>query len=110
MENNKESLDSGNTSGEKVGFPDVSKPEKKGIKNLLFILLPIIFLAIGAYLFLTKIGKESATIDISYTPTPLESNLTPTPTIGASEVIDKTTIKIQILNGSGISGAGSSLK
>lgn len=110
MENSNKNLDNATPPGEKVGFPDVSKPVKKNLKNLIFILVPIILLAAGAYLFLSKIGKESATIDVTFSPTPFESNLSPTPTAEASESIDKTTIRIQILNGSGISGAASSLK
>jgi len=93
----------------KVGFPQV--PEKKsGFNFKIFIILLIILLAIGAgawYLF-GRSNQEIATDNV--TPTSEETQMTEEIATPTEEVVDRASVKIQILNGTGISGAAGDLE
>ncbi len=95
----------------KVGFPEAPAPEEKSGFNFgsIFIFLLVLILLGGAiwFIFFRNQG-EITTSDVSETPTVVEevtNTETPTPV-----AISKESIKIQILNGSGISGLAGKLQ
>jgi len=89
----------------KVGFPQ-SKPQKKfNFKRLIVILVILAVLAGGAW-FIFGRGQEGG-LSLEPSPTPFSTTSTPTPT---SEEIDREDIRIQVLNGSGISGQAGDLQ
>lgn len=86
------------------------------------LLLLVVFLVILAVLifFGTRFlgtgseeseGETSTTVSSEASPTPQETVLedTPTPTPNVDEELDKTSLSIQVLNGSGVSGAAGEL-
>jgi len=92
----------------KVGFPEQGKKKNnKSSRNLvIFLIIVLVLLGGGAwYLFGTGSDEE---ISVS-SPTPvMEEQFTPTPT--EEPEINKSEIKIQVLNGTGITGAAGDLK
>jgi hypothetical protein len=97
-----------------VGFPvmPTQKPKSGGGKLIFIILGILILIGLGVFLFARNGYEGEVTISptptefISETPTPEESG-TPTPTATS---IDKTDIKIEIKNGTGISGEAAFLQ
>ncbi len=98
----------GNFAARKVGFPQVRK-EKSEKGKLVFIILAILALvSIGVWLVKGKIFKGGVSDYEKISPTPVEAvsfTVTATPFN-----LKKEEIKIQVLNGSGISGAAKDLK
>ncbi len=95
----------------KVGFPEAPAPEEKSGFNFgaLFIFLLVLILLGGAIWFVFfRNQSEITTSDESPTPIVEEETIVETPTEAAA--INKESIKIQILNGSGISGLGGKLQ
>lgn len=93
-----------NTPKRDVSFPGERK--KKKPRNKLLLIVPIVLVIIGAagwYIFSEPTIEE----EITPTPTPYSENETPTPT---QEPIARNEVKIQILNGTGISGAAGDLE
>ncbi|OGM21626.1 hypothetical protein A2714_00690 [Candidatus Woesebacteria bacterium RIFCSPHIGHO2_01_FULL_38_9] len=86
-----------------VGFPQTSRPKKSPLK-IIIILIILAGLGFGAwYVFKGRASTEESS-EVSPTPT---TKLTPTPT----EVpIERENVKIQVLNGTGLSGAAGNLK
>lgn len=95
-----------------VGFPGINQtaPKQTG-KNWKWLIVLVLFLVVigGVTFFVFKSSKTASTLEES--PTPDTSSLTnlatpeatPTPSSSPSAA-DKSTIKIQILNGTGVSG------
>ena len=93
---------------------NVVKPEssvKKGSGKRWIIIVIVLLLAGGGFLFYrNRLTSKESEESLFSTPTiPVEENLTPTPTEDP-EKIDKSKIKIEILNGTGIAGEASFLK
>ena len=89
----------------RVGFPNVQE-EKKGKGKIIFILLAIVALgAVAAWLIFGQGGQDDAEEEIS--PTPFSQSSSPTPT---ETQIERSGVKIQVLNGTGISGAAGELQ
>lgn len=89
----------------RVGFPEPQTNRGVNKKLIFLVSLIIVALAIAAWFFLFK--EESPSVDeISPTPTLPASSPTPEP----PETVNKQEIKIQVLNGTGLSGAAGSLK
>ena len=88
-----------------VSFPrrKEKKGSKKGIKILVIVI--VIFIAGAAYYLLTDPSIDKSA---ELTPTPI-NQVTPTPTIPVEEII-RDEISINVLNGTGISGAAGDLK
>ncbi|MFC1600680.1 LytR C-terminal domain-containing protein [Patescibacteria group bacterium] len=99
---------SDNPNRTRVGFPQAKKEKKKGGRGtLIFIALAIIALVlVGVWLFLGRGGTEEI-IEQEITPTEFEEAAPPTPT---PTEVEKGEVSIQILNGSGISGAAGELQ
>lgn len=95
-----------------VGFPGtVQTPQKESGKNWKWLIVLVLFLVVigGVTFFVFKSSRTASTLEES--PTPDTSNLTnlatpqPTSTPSSSpSTIDKSQIKIQVLNGTGIAG------
>ncbi len=88
----------------RVGFPQINK-EKKGKGKLIFMFLAILALGlVGAWLIFG--GDKEEEITEETTPVISEELPSPTPT---EYQIDRDGVEIQILNGTGISGAAGEL-
>lgn len=88
-----------------VTFPG-SKKKKKGGKGLLIVIAVLIIAAIGAGVWFIFSEPEVDDDFIATTsPTPVTSESTPTPT---QEPIERSEIRIQVLNGTGIGGQAAS--
>lgn len=95
-----------NTRRTRVGFPQV-REEKRGKGKLIFIVLAILALvAVGVWLIFGR-GNEEENDFVDVTPTRFEQSSSPTPTFVE---IERDEIKIQVLNGTGVSGAAGDLK
>jgi hypothetical protein len=99
------------TASEEKPNKDVSFPrrkEKKGSKNglRLLVIVIVIFIAGAAYYLLTDPSIDESADQL--TPTPL-NQVSPTPTIPVEEII-RDEISINVLNGTGLSGAAGDLK
>lgn len=89
----------------RVGFPQTSG-KKQGKGKVIFIILAILaLLAVGAWLLLGNRGEEEMADGPTSTPTIARSSPTPT-----QVELDREGVKIQILNGTGISGAAGDLR
>ncbi len=86
-----------------VGFPQTSQPKKFPTK-ILVILIILLGLGFGAWYIFKGRAKTEESKELSPTPT---VRLTPTPT---KAPIERDNVKIQVLNGTGLSGAAGSLK
>lgn len=94
-----------------VGFPGAAQqppaPPKKNWKWLIVLILFLIVIA-GVTFFVFKSSRSSSTLEESPTPVTSLTNLAtpePTATPGASpSTTDKSQVKIQILNGTGVAG------
>lgn len=97
-----------------VGFPvmPTQKPKSGGGKLIFIILGILILIGLGVFLFARNGSEGEVTISptptefMEETPTPDESG-TPTPTTTS---IDKTDLKIEVKNGTGISGEAAFLQ
>lgn len=91
-----------------VGFPSASVPPKESNKNWKWLIVLVLFLiVIGGVTFF--VFKSSRTTTTEGSPTPDTSSLsniaTPEPTFSPSPTpADKTQVRIQVLNGTGIPG------
>jgi len=103
----------------KVSFPTVGEEKKSGgAKTLLIIGILVLVGILGYVIYKSASGKnENTTLN---EPTPFENNLAPTneatiapsatPTSSPSASIDKTKVKIQVQNGTGITGEAAYLQ
>lgn len=89
-----------------VGFPQVQKKKEGSGKKVVLILVILGVIGAGVWFFLSR--QKGEVID-EITPTIGRPTATPSPTL-APEPIDRKEVKIQVLNGSGITGAAGSLK
>ena len=92
------------------GYPDISVHKKSPVAGVFLWALGVIgvVVAIGAIIIATSRGSiKMPTIGITPTPTPTEQ---PMPTATPTPAVDKTTLKIQVLNGSGIAGEANKMK
>jgi len=89
-----------------VSFP--RRKEKKGSKKglVILVIVIVIFIAGAAYYLLTGPSIDESAEQLSPTP---DNQVTTTPTIPVEEVI-RDEISINVLNGTGISGAAGDLK
>lgn len=99
------------TPASNVSFPTVGQPEKKsnGAKTLLIIGILVLVAILGFIIF-----KNSSTQEASSTPTPFESTPTQEP-VSASpsatpKAADKSKVKIEVQNGTGITGEAAYLQ
>ena len=108
-ETNNQAPQEENTSEEKpnkdVSFPrrKEKKGPKKGLKILVIVI--VIFIAGAAYYLLSK---PSIDREVEVTPTPARE-VSPTPTLVVEEIV-RGEVAINILNGTGISGAAGDLR
>lgn len=100
----------GSSERTKVGFPQTTQKKENKSSRILIIFLIVILLLLGGgawYLFGT--GSELTTVENSPTPSAIvEETTTPTPT--DTPAIDRSEVSVQILNGTGISGAAGDLE
>lgn len=93
-----------------VGFPgtnQVSQPQSS--KNWKWLLVLILFLVVigGVTFFVFKSSRSATSLEESPTPDTSLTNFAtpePTPSPSSTPAADKTTIKIKVLNGTGIAG------
>lgn len=91
----------------RVGFPQTAE-KKPGPGKLIFVILAIVaLLAVGGWLLLGDRDEEEAAGEPTPTTTSVRSS--PTPALTKTEV-NRKGVKIQVLNGTGITGAAGSLK
>lgn len=91
----------------RVGFPKAPE-DKKSFNFKIFFILFLVLLLIGIGFWFMMIRNKSLQTTTEETPTPVEEiteTATPTP-----ETINRKNVKLQILNGSGISGAAGKLQ
>ena len=94
------------TSRTKVGFPQAQESSKKfNIGPLIIVIIILAILGGGAWYLFGREDTQEVTEDL--TPTPFIRESTPTP---QEKSIDKDNIRIQVLNGTGLSGAAGLLK
>lgn len=91
-------------------------------KNIYFLIITIGLLSLGSVFFISKNHPKLTPITTEVTPTPSpvaspssqlpspSPSLTPSPTASASAEIAKENLKMEILNGSGITGQSSKLR
>jgi hypothetical protein len=91
----------------KVSFPPVRRKQKAKKKLLMVVVLILILGALAAaYWFI--FGEQELTLSPEEpTPTPLEERIIPTPT---AKPVNKESIKIEVLNGTGIGGEAAFLQ
>jgi len=92
------------------GYPDISVHKKSPVSGVVMWALGIILLVviIGAVIIAVSRGSVTMSVfGVKPTPTP---TMQPTPTAVPTPVIDKTTLKIQVLNGSGTAGEAGKMK
>ena len=89
-----------------VGFPQVKNQEKSGNKKALLIIFVLAILIVAAGWFFFGRGESQSAEEIETTPTPFEEEAKLTPEVE----IDREKVKIQVLNGTGISGAAAQMK
>ena len=92
------------------GYPDISVHKKSPVAGVFLWALGVIgvVVAIGAIIIAMSRGSiKMPTIGITPTPTPTEQ---PMPTATPTPAVDKTTLNIQVLNGSGIAGEANKMK
>ena len=103
-------VDSNETARTRVGFPEAaSKPKKSAWKLLLIIIIVLILLSVAAWFILGRNSRTPIEVE-DVTPTAFineEPTLMPTPTLME---VDKSEVKIQVLNGTGIAGGAGILK
>lgn len=91
-----------------VSFPSIPQSPQKSKKGLVLLIVAIVIILAILGFFIFK-GSQSP----SATPTPLptieETQETPAPT-GTPEVLDKSKIKIEVQNGTGIAGEAAYLQ
>jgi hypothetical protein len=96
----------------KVSFPTVGEPKKSGgAKTLLIIGILILVGILGYVIYRSASGKGEEVIE----PTPFENEVSETaspttPTSSPSATVDKSKYKIQIQNGTGITGEAAYLE
>ena len=92
------------------GYPDISVHKKSPVAGVFLWALGVIgvVVAIGAIIIATSRGSITMPIiGVKPTPAPTEQ---PMPTATPTPVVAKTTLKIQVLNGSGIAGEANKMK
>ena len=110
-EENRELQQTGNvpseTSRTRVGFPEQKEPKKFSKKPIVIIVI-FLLLALGGWWLFSGRNKESSLVEDeeASTPTPFKEESTPTPKVE----IDRAAVKIQVLNGTGITGGAGTLK
>jgi len=99
---------------DRVSFPTVGGEKKgSGAKTLLIIGILVLVGILGYVIYKSATGKEEI---VETTPTPIENLVPPTPATTAipssspSATVDKTKIKIQVQNGTGITGEAAYLQ
>lgn len=109
----KQSFDTVNdTPHERVGFPQVEPMKSKSFPKILIIIVLLLFFGGALFLIFSKPG-EKENLESTSLPTPFVEDTNPSPTTPPEvmeEAIDKDKIEINILNGSGISGAAGIFK
>lgn len=99
--------DNQSTDKTKVGFPDAKEPQKSGSKKVIFIIVVIIIILAGGAWYL--LSRKEETIEFTNDSiTPFISESTPTPI--EEEVVEKDTLKVNILNGTGTPGDAGKLE
>ena len=92
---------------QEIGFPANSPKPKKSI-NPIFIIVPVFLLILGGLAYF--VFKGSSTQDASVSPTPgsqeLKAVVTPSPSPSPTPTpnVDKSTISVKVLNGTGVAG------
>lgn len=93
-----------------VGYPDITVHKKSLLSGVVVWAVGVIILvvAIGAVIILTSRGSmKMPSIALKPSPTPTTA---PLPTAIPTPAVDKTTLKIQVLNGSGTAGEAGKMK
>lgn len=106
-EENQETPQNPQQSRRGVTFPGSQPKAKKSKAPIIVIILIILALIIGGIWYFVFRGASESIVTSDITPSPMNELSTPTPTI---EAVNKDEIKIEILNGTGISGAAGDLK
>ncbi len=110
-----ESQESSQAQEDKVSFPTVGESKKGGgAKTLLIIGILVLVGILGYVIYKSATGESQDVVETN--PTPYENVATPasttlaTPSSSPSASVDKTKIKIQVQNGTGITGEAAYLE
>ncbi len=93
-----------------VGYPDITVHKKSIISGVFLWALGVILLVVGigaVIIFTSRGSMKMPSFAIKPSPTP---TIAPAPTAVPTPVIDKTILKIQVLNGSGTAGEAGKMK
>lgn len=92
------------------GYPDISVHKKSVLPSvLLWALGVLVIVGIIGFIIIKLSGGTVAIPEIMVKPTPTPT-VAPLPTATPTPAFDKTTLKIQVLNGSGIAGMAGKMK
>ena len=104
MEEENKSLENIEPQTPRVGFPEIKKKSK--LPLTLFLLVVVLGLAFGGWVLFTSPEQKEKEAEITPTPVAMNEEATPTP----AKEIERKDVKIQVLNGTGLDKAASSLK
>ncbi|KKQ43256.1 MAG: hypothetical protein US60_C0005G0016 [Microgenomates group bacterium GW2011_GWC1_37_8] len=108
-ENNKLQADSPDNPRTRVGFPEAApKAKKSGMKLVLIIIIVLSILASAAWFVFGRGGNIP--VSEEPTPTPFFNEQPTSMPIPTETEVDKSELKIQVLNGTGIAGGAGTLK
>jgi len=111
------SQESSQAQDDRVSFPTVGEPKKSGGAKTLLIIGILALVGILGYVIYKSATGKSEELGVTE-PTPFENMAAPTaaatpvatPTSSPSAAIDKTKVKIQVQNGTGIAGEAAYLQ